>query len=360
MKLSNFGISGLEDDLVVMTDCQYGGRTMYGVRLGEHYNEPIMNIAKPCNLKCTTHFNLSFCYSLYSGHLEQLTIACPNLQRLNLRYCCHCLKSLQGLRSIASHCQNLQGLNLFGICVSEVEDHILLWEILSDMKLTHFAVEFCTLRPKPANKEHLIFLLRKCSAIRGIECELCDHGRGCNYFGCRKLDTLMLSYLTSLHYCHLTCYDDSVTLALNVVNDCKELKCVIVTSFNLSLNLAHNYNLQQLYIHAPFNDVPDYFVTSVSAHGGLVHTVMDVQLLMAEDIISLVRNSPKLITLYLRIRDGNMENFNIILKKLLCKRTLFTAGYCSVNDGRSVNVLQSQGTDLLSLWNYNHLAALHN
>ena len=342
-------------DLIVMNDCQYDGRTMCTVRLREHYNELIMNlmnIAKPHNLKCATHFDLSCCYSLHSGHLEQLAIACPNLQRLNLEYCYDCLKSLQGLRAIATHCQNLQGLNLFGICVSEVEDHILLWEILSNMELTHLAPGFCILRPEVANKEIFICLLQKCS-IRGIQCEL---GRSCHCDGCWKIDTLMLSYLTTLHYCHLEYYGDSATVVQEMINNCKELKYLIVTADNLSLNLAHNHNLQQLYIEALRTDVPDHFMTSVSAHGGLVHVVMSVQSLTAESITSLVRNSPKLITLLFNIsRDRNAtKNLNATLRKMFSKRKLFTAGYCNVNGRRYMlpaKVLQGQGTDLLPLWN---------
>ena len=45
----------------------------------------------------------SFC----SEHLEQLAIACPNLQRLSLLHNENCLKNLQGLRTIANSCQKL-------------------------------------------------------------------------------------------------------------------------------------------------------------------------------------------------------------------------------------------------------------
>ena len=212
-----------------------------------------------------------------------------------------------------------------------MEDHILLWEILSDMKLTHLAVDFCILRPEAANKEKLICLLQKCSTVKGIECRY----RRSYCYGCGKSDTLMLSYFTSLHYCHLT--STTATLSLDIMNDCKELKCVRVTAFNLSLNVAQNHNLQQLYIKALFTDVPDHFMTSVSAHGGLVHVVMDVQSLTTECIISLVRNSPKLITLYLRIRHVSVNNFNVTLKQMFSKRKLFTAGYCSVNDEKDIS-----------------------
>ena len=32
VKLSDFGVLGLNNDVAVITDCQYGGRTMYMVR----------------------------------------------------------------------------------------------------------------------------------------------------------------------------------------------------------------------------------------------------------------------------------------------------------------------------------------
>ena len=66
----------------------------------------------------------------------------------------------------------------------------------------------------------------------------------------------------------------------------------------LSLSSTHNHNLQQLYIDSINTDVPDDFMTSVSAHGGLVHVVMFARSLTVEGVTSLVRNSPKLITLY--------------------------------------------------------------
>ena len=127
IKLSNFGIIRLNNDLAMMTDCEYSGRTMCMVRY--QTDDRILNklnsihIARSGTLGCATHFDLTGCISLYSGHLEQLAIACPNLQRFNLQKCFCCLISLQGLQAIASHCHNLQGLNLLGIHVSLVEDY---------------------------------------------------------------------------------------------------------------------------------------------------------------------------------------------------------------------------------------------
>ena len=92
------------------------------------------------------HFDLSCCDCLISGHLEQLAISCPNTQKLNLQYSEDCLTSLQGLRAITTYCEKLQGLNILGI--TRVENQVQLWKILSDIKLTHLAVDLCVLEPK--------------------------------------------------------------------------------------------------------------------------------------------------------------------------------------------------------------------
>ena len=126
--------------------------------------------------------------------------------------------------------------------------------------------------------------------------------------------------------------------------------------YQLSLSVAHNHNLQQLYIEASRTVVPGKFMTSVSAHGGLVHVVMNTRSLTAEGITSLVRNSPKLITLYLCAQTIHHvdveENFNATLKKLFCNRRLFTAGHyiLCVQQQKKFNIeLLEQGTDLLTM-----------
>ncbi|XP_065920271.1 uncharacterized protein [Dysidea avara] len=168
VKLSDFGILGLRNDLSVMTDYKLDGRTMYAFTYGTNIalNLSSLQIAKFSNLSCATHFDLSRCNLLHSSHLEKLAIACPNLRRLNLGYCDCCLQSLQGLQAIASHCHNLHGLNLLGIHVSKVKNHILLWEILSDMKLTHLAVDVCILKTKKTKSNKLVSKVSAFNSIR--------------------------------------------------------------------------------------------------------------------------------------------------------------------------------------------------
>jgi len=340
MKLSDYGIQGVEGDLAVMTDCQYGANRLYGV---VSYFDSIANliaIAKPFNLNCATYLDFSSQSSLHSEHLEQLAIACPNLQRLFLKSSYYCLRSLKGLRAIASHCHNLQGLNLLGICVGEVEDLTGLWEILSNMKLTHLAAQCCTFRSEAVAKG---MLLKMCLSIRAVEFKRCFC---CSY---EELDTSMLSYFTSLHYCYLI---DLKFLSLDMIETCKELLCVGV----FGLNLTHAKNLKQLYICASTTDISNEFMISISAHGGLVRVFMQVRSLTAEGVTFLVRNSPKLIALYLRTEFNlNEEHFKATLKKEFSKRRLFTTGYCNVNDKGGFppdDTLREQGVDFpLSFWN---------
>ena len=344
VKLSDYGIQGVESDTAVMTNWQYNGKVLHGVKSYFYSKANLIHIAKPFNLNCATHLDLSSQSSLHSDHLEQLAIACPNLQRLFLENNYYCLRSLKGLRAIASHCHNLHGLNLFGICAREVEDLTGLWEILSNMKLTHLAAVCCTLRSEAAAKG---MLLKMCLCIRAVEF------KSCFCCSCVELDTSMLSYFTSLHYC---CLIDFEFLSLDMIEMCKELKCVSILAWNLSLNLAHTKYLQQLCMHAIFTDILDEFITAVSAHGGLVHVVMNVQSLTAKGITSLVRNSPNLMTLFLKTdRKLNEEHFNATLKKEFSKRRLFTAGYCCVNGKGDIsfNVLREQGADFFNLFGAN-------
>jgi len=100
---------------------------------------------------------------IVTHHLEQLAVACPRLRQLDLHFNRHFLKSLQGLHAIASICHDLQGLNLSNETTSDVESQMLLWEILSEMKLTCLALHLCMLLPSVEEDEKdLIYLFQKC------------------------------------------------------------------------------------------------------------------------------------------------------------------------------------------------------
>ena len=97
------------------------------------------------SLRFVTDTDFSEDQAFQSDQLEQVALMCPNLKRLGLSTIS--LNSLQGLRTVATCCHNLQGLNLLRIPVTEVENQLQLWKILSNLKLTHLALEMCIMRP---------------------------------------------------------------------------------------------------------------------------------------------------------------------------------------------------------------------
>ena len=147
VKASKCGLLGLED-LLLLTSCTDGNNVIYRARMVMLSNVNCLK-SDMTSLTFVTHFDASLCKLLHSGHLEQLAMMCPNLYQLNLKDNRSCLKSLQGLRVIAS-CGKLRGLNLLGISIKQVENHLWLWEILVDLRLIYLAIEvrmcFVTLR----------------------------------------------------------------------------------------------------------------------------------------------------------------------------------------------------------------------
>jgi len=99
-------------------------------------------------------------------------------------------------------------------------------------------------------------------------------------------------------------------------------------------------------------------MTSVSAHGGLVHVIMMVRSLTAEGITSLVMNSPKLIKLCFNLNRSvvfNVMNCNTELRKKFRHRKLLSADLYSLSSDIIEDVLCD--TDLRPLWyqTYVHL-----
>jgi len=111
-------------DLVLLTD-SINNKTALKAKIVvpdgfSHVLDGTLNSAMT-SISFVTDFDFSCCTFLHSGHLEQLAVACPNLQRLNLFVNDECLRSLKGLAKVAQCCANLCGLNLLCISLDEVE-----------------------------------------------------------------------------------------------------------------------------------------------------------------------------------------------------------------------------------------------
>ena len=368
VKASKCGLLGLERDLLLLTNCTDGDNILHKAKMvmrsninGDGHLKSDMT-----DLTFVTHFDASLCKLLHSGHLEQLAVMCPNLQQLNLEDNVNCLKSLQGLRVIAS-CSKLQGLNLLGIQVKDVESRVRLWEILVDLRLLYLAIELCVLLPygeDDQTKQKIIGFYQKCSKLKALELYRGDLSHCPN---CRSFiggQTSVLSNFPSLTNC-LTGNID-YTAVQDIVSNCTMLKCFRY-HFNipLSCELTHNCTLEQLFIRASNSVIPDSFMHVVSAHGGLTHVILSVGAVTAQGVTTLIANSPKLKTCHINSRfrqfsedyQFNVRDFISALKKKFPDRKLFSCGSLSLTQESTYikfdalnYLLIERNTDLTSLW----------
>ena len=303
IKLSDHGILGLDEDIFSLSDYDRYGKVRLSVNLHWYAG----------NLHCISNLysvsNVDFVgVNIYPGHLEQLAIACPNLERLYLGKVQNCLQSLQGLHAIVDTCQNLQGLNLVGIPVSSVESYLLLWELLSSIKkLTHLAIDLCMLIQSSncdsTDKEKFIGMLRNCVSLKALEIiEKFD----CKCKGCQNVHSvndLLFSHFPSLVY--VTLSQVRCTTAFKyIITNCHRLKYLYyernrVSEAHVTLPSSSICHLQQLCINSFNINLSTPSVHVLSAHGELEQVALYVKSITTSAITTLISSSPNLMLLYI-------------------------------------------------------------
>ena len=364
VKPSKYGLLGLEEMDIIFIDSDHGGKVIHKAVmislndyiLCDHFSRDITG------LSFVTHFDASRSLLLCPGHLEQLAIACPNLEHLNLQGNDACLDRFQGLYAISTHCKNLQGLNLLTLPVDDATQALQLWEILVDMRLTYLAIEHYMItnirwvEDKQA-KEKLIHLFQECINLKALEIHF--DGR------VKKRELSVFSNFPSLVHCIVGNMSNNVEVMINS----SKLKYFVHAGWNSKFShklSTKNNNLEELCIksyHVDTLSIPDIFMQSVSAHGGLVHVVLCAGTFSSGGIITLIGNSPKLLTFHIyaiRIKSSNkditLKDMEMILKKKFANRNLFTCGSFMLSkstDGISFkidNFFIERRTNIFSLW----------
>jgi len=320
VNVSNYGLLGLESDHLLLTSCTgSNGDVLHKGTMKKNIHGTPLNII---SIKFLTHFSTANCDFFYSGHLEQLAIACPNLRQLKLQKNVNCLKNLQGLRAIATSCRKLEGLNIVDISVNEVENCLQLWEILVCLQLTYLAIDWCCLIPE-GDDQTVIGLHQKCLKMKS----LLSHS---NCFDCGKCiknrRTLLLSNFKMLFHCSISYIDD--------LNISESLRCLwysgITTIFQWPRSMTH-CNLQEVYID--LYTLSFSFMKKISAHGGLVHVILNVRHLSLNVVTILIKNSPNLITFHVYTQfetdwfvSFDPKDFISTLEKKFSQRKLFLCG----------------------------------
>ena len=354
------------EDLLLLLDGLHGSKIEYrgvsSIKFPYDIDYKYLN-CNVTNLNSVVELDFTFC-QLYSDHLEHFSIVCPNLQRLNLQYS-DSLKSLHGLHVIANSCHYLHGLNLMNICLKDVEDQMQLWEILSDIKLTHLALDLCILLPSTkSNKKRLklISLFQKCVNLQALETMACCHKCSSRYV---DNSMLLLSHLPSLQHLIINAHNHSMTFMQNIFSSCKKLRYFITTFHvnekSLDLLSASSCHLQQLCIQFINAELSGNFMNTISVHGGLVHVLLCVASVTSESVAVLVMNSPNLLTLHIYLYHSQdhlkmlNETLDATLKVKMSQRKLFTCGSYKIVrmqpgyvDNDIVN--HEHLADLLSFW----------
>ena len=361
VKPSSFGIF-LDWDMATVTDCIYDGKIIGKVDTGVYnfFQNVVLNKVVD-SLKFVTEFDFGFSETLQSGNLEQVAIACPNLQRLDVYGNDFCLSPLRGLLMIVNHCSHLCGLNLRNISVKDVESQLGVWEILSNsMSLTHLAIDVCFLHCKSDDvyEKKLISLFQKCATLRALQFDSFYNEEWCEVCANSEIKWSLLSHFPSLQYCNV--HNSQPNLVQDVIGNCKELvvfMCQSYASYMISSSITTN--LQQLFIHSKCTNIPDMFMLTVSASGKLEHVELYVNSVTMNGITSLIKNSPGLLSF--RICSDNIiytcgwneitpnENLRDSLQLRFPDRKLFSVGGFTI--GPDFVPLFTR-TDFLPLWEH--------
>ena len=308
IQLSKYGIVGLKLDVFYLNQYDHDGTVRHTVTpVVSKFIRNIPNI--PINYTSDLHYvsyiDVSKLY-VRSSHLEQLAVVCPNLQRLNLKDNVDCLKDLRGLHAIVNTCQNLEGLNVTGISLSQVESYLLLWELLSSLKkLTHLAIDLCLMKPDDANKQKLISMFKSFQSLKALEISR-DYIKGC--MECTNTTDFLFSYFPSLVYCRMYCFRYSaLTYA---ITNCHKLKYLYERDARKEslLPLSNNCRLQQLCIYSVSLNLTDELVEVLSAHGQLECVVLYVKSITINGLTILINNLPKLTSLHISMIEPLFED----------------------------------------------------
>ena len=311
------GLPELENILQITQGSCRGKKTHKALLIGnDGIDEYIGNSVT--NLTSVTDFDVSYIRGLLPEHLEWLSIACPNLQRLNLSNNARCLVDLEGLRSLAKNCKHLRCLNLIKIDKTYIApphikfhgieqyeytynyDHRTLWEILLTMQLIELYLEewMFIVGARHTN------VFQEYPSLQTLEVTHETSLTSISRVRPDDVSLLLLSYFPSLTYFKLNGIlpSESAPRALKQIFSCRNLRCLLLLVYShISVDTpitaleGHCLCLQELYIDSRVV-LAETFISALCAHGGLKHVKFRVHSLTVRSIISLIKHSPNLMT----------------------------------------------------------------
>ena len=345
VKAKNFGLSGFDDNLLLLTNSASNGKVdcKASVMRSDGFSFCMRKLCCDVSgLSFLTDFTATR-RGLLCSHLEQLSVACPNLERLNLSGNPSCLESLKGLRNIVYHCHKLQAINLENIHVTKIQNCMELWELLSEIKmLNHLRIEMCTMKSfieiVVCSQHSIVKLALKFMHLKRLELMFNDDREApCipSKDDLHQAYPVLLSQFPSLVCCFVE--NRIGTIVVDMITKCKHLKyfkyncnCWEPLFGTQPLSAAPNKHLQYLDIYLREGKIDEAFMDSVSAHGEL-KTVLLYEVSVTEaGITALIENSPKLCLFKIHFYTGffiekhkQLKTFKDMLTKKFLHRKLF-------------------------------------
>ena len=135
----------------------------------------------------------------------------------------------------------------------------------------------------PSYDKQLCGYFQKCTCLQALQLEsFCDDGI-CEMWAGSAVKWSMLSCFLELMYCRMAGNHSDVIQS--VTTNCKRLTIFQCSSMEcLTVSSVSTTDLQKLSIDVDITDLPDVFMQTVSAHGGLVHVVLSANLITTEGI----------------------------------------------------------------------------
>ena len=357
VKASKYGILGLDNDALLLTQGRHRGKQIWKALLTKANIEYIDTSI--ISLTFVTFFDASRYGGLYPGHLEQLSIACPKLQFLDLSGNSVCLSNLQGLQSLADNCKGLQGLSLQRIHILDHECSCIdLWEILCTLNLSQLSIESWMMKicdssnaesssvisgggesSRAVMRQKLNQMVQRYSSLKILEV-----GVEAKYMlpftqPCYNLSDNELSVITS--FPSITCYrlcnlpPNNCYHTLKQIFNQKYLRRLFLCKTSLgilSLPIESRCpNLQELCIQAVETVPTETFIDALCGSVGLECVIFHVKSLSARNIESMVEHLSNLVTflIYLYSRaflKSQLKQLKAAITTKFPKRRLFNGG----------------------------------
>jgi len=172
------------------------------------------------------------------------------------------------------------------------------------------------------NRNKLIELYQKFVSLKALEFCSTSISYHCGECYENRDKGWLVTYFPFLEFCLIL--DIHRLIVKDIIESCKELRYFNCSSVDGDMLLpVCNCSLQQLNIDSDELELPDEFMSTISAHCGLIHVLLNVRTVSIEGIAVLVENSPDLLVLHICGISFQRHLVIALKRKVLSKKIVY-------------------------------------